>query len=106
MSYRTPINNRVNFVARADNNYVGSRIDVTIESGYWKISHDDILHWVKLAGEAVATYYGKYPVPHLTLKIAPFDGNGVRHGMTWGRDGGGLIKIGLGTKTPPADLND
>jgi hypothetical protein len=26
--------------------------------------------------------------------------------MTWGRDGGGLIKIGLGTKTPPADLND
>ena len=26
--------------------------------------------------------------------------------MTWGRDGGGLIKIGLGTQTPPAALND
>ena len=84
----------------------GSRIDVTIESADWKLSHDDILHWVKLAGEAVATYYGKYPVPQLTLKISPFDGSGVRHGMTWGRDGGGLIKIGLGTQTPPADLKD
>jgi hypothetical protein len=84
----------------------GSRIDVTIESGAWKISHDDILHWVKLAGEAVATYYGKYPVPHVTLKISPFDGVGVRHGMTWPHEGGGLIKIGLGTQTPPADLND
>jgi hypothetical protein len=84
----------------------GSRIDVTIESADWKLSPDDILHWVKLAGEAVATYYGKYPVPHLTLQINAFDGSGVRHGTTWGRDGGGLIKIGLGTKTPPADLND
>jgi hypothetical protein len=84
----------------------GSRIDVTIESGGWKISQDAILHWVKLAGEAVATYYGKYPVPHVTIQINPFDGSGVRHGMTWGRDGGGLIKIGLGTQTPAADLND
>ena len=84
----------------------GSRIDVTIESGDWKISQDAILHWVKLAGEAVATYYGKYPVPHVTIQIQPFDGSGVRHGMTWGRGSGGLIKIGLGTQTPAADLND
>ena len=84
----------------------GSRIDVTIASGDWKISHDDVLNWVKRAGEAVATYYGKYPVPHVTLKISPFDGSGVRHGMTWPHEGGGLIKIGLGTQTPTADLND
>jgi hypothetical protein len=82
----------------------GSRIDVTIESGDWKVSQADLMHWVQLAGEAVATYYGKYPVPHLVLRIAPFDGNGVRHGMTWGRDGGGLIKIGVGTRTTPAEL--
>ena len=47
------------------------------------------MHWVQMAGEAVATYYGRYPVPHLELRISPFDGRGVRHGMTWGRDGGG-----------------
>ncbi|HKD54126.1 MAG TPA: TonB-dependent receptor [Steroidobacteraceae bacterium] len=32
--YRTPVNNRINFVARADNNYVGSRIDVTAQPNY------------------------------------------------------------------------
>jgi len=82
----------------------GSRLDVTIESGDWKISQADLMHWVQLAGEAVATYYGRYPVPHLVLRIMPFDGNGVRHGMTWGRDGGGLIKIGVGTQTQPGEL--
>jgi hypothetical protein len=84
----------------------GSRIDVTIESGDWKLSQADLIHWVQLAGEAVATYYGRYPVPHLTLQISAFDGSGVRHGMTWGRNGGGLIKIGVGTRTPPAELGE
>jgi hypothetical protein len=82
----------------------GSRLDVTIESGDWKISQAELIHWVKLAGEAVATYYGRYPVPHLTLHIIPFGGNGVRHGQTWGFNGG-LIKIRVGTETQPADLN-
>jgi hypothetical protein len=84
----------------------GSRIDINIESGAWKLSQADLLRWAQMAGEAVATYYGKYPVPHLVLRISSFDGNGVRHGMTWGRDGGGLIKIGVGTQTTPAELAD
>ena len=43
----------------------GSRIDVTIESGEWKLSQAELVHWVQMAGEAVATYYGHFPVPHL-----------------------------------------
>jgi hypothetical protein len=84
----------------------GSRIDVTIESGEWKLSQADLVRWVQQAGEAVATYYGRFPVPKLVIRIAPFDGRGVRHGMTWGRDGGGLIKIGVGTETIPVGLNE
>jgi len=83
----------------------GSRIDVTIESGELKLTQAELMHWVQMAAEAVATYYGKYPVPHLTLRIRPFDGRGVRHGQTWGR-GGGLIKIGVGSETQIADLAD
>src|ERR1700736_2016656 len=84
----------------------GSRIDVTIESGEWKLSQAELIHWVQLAGEAVATYYGRSPVPHLVIRITPFDGRGVRHGTTWGRDGGGLIKIGVGAQTQPAELTE
>jgi hypothetical protein len=83
----------------------GSRIDVTIESGDLKLSQAELLHWVQLAGEAVATYYGRYPVSHLTLRIHTFNGNGVRHGQTFGSDGG-LIKIGVGSETQAADLAD
>src|SRR3954466_4408734 len=83
----------------------GGRIDVTIESGEMKLTEAELLHWVQMAAEAVTTYYGKYPVPHLTLRIHPFDGRGVGHGMTWGRDGG-LIKIGVGSEAQAADLAD
>jgi hypothetical protein len=83
----------------------GSRIDVTLESGDLKVSHNQVLQWVKSAGEAVATYYGKYPVPHLTLQISPSGREGVSHGMTWGR-GGGLIEIHIGSHTPASELAD
>jgi hypothetical protein len=81
----------------------GSRLDVHIEPGEMKLSQADLLHWVQMAGEAVATYYGRYPVPHVTIRIHPFSGRGVRHGQTWGMDGG-LIKIGVGSETQMPDL--
>jgi hypothetical protein len=83
----------------------GSRIDVTIESGTLKLSQAELMRWVQSAGEAVATYYGKYPVAHVTIRILPFKGNGVRHGQTFGSDGG-LIKIGVGSETQASDLSD
>ena len=81
----------------------GSRIDVTIESGALHVSQVDLMHWVQNAGDAVATYYGRFPVPHLLLRIIPFQGSGVRHGQTWGY-GGGLIKIRVGSATQASDL--
>jgi hypothetical protein len=81
----------------------GSKIDVTIESGDMKLSQAELLHWVQMAGEAVATYYGRYPVPHVSLHIIPAEGRGVRHGQTWGRNGG-MIRIRVGTETQPVEL--
>jgi hypothetical protein len=81
----------------------GSKIDVTIESGAMKLSHAELLHWVQSAAEAVATYYGRYPVPHVQIQIIPVDGSGVRHGQTFGYDGG-LIKIRVGKQTQTAEL--
>jgi hypothetical protein len=84
----------------------GSRIDVTIDSSDTPnapLSQTDVMKWVQFAAESVTTYYGRFPVPHLTLRISSFDGSGVRHGMTWGREGG-LIRIHAGNKTSPADF--
>src|SRR6202043_3084993 len=63
----------------------------------------DLIGWVQAAAESVAGYYGRYPVPHLTLRIMPFSGLGVRHGMTFGMRGG-FIKIGLGSDSTKTEL--
>src|SRR5450631_1108230 len=81
----------------------GSHIDITVEDEKNSIPQADLIAWVKMAAESVAGYYAHYPVPHLTLRITPFSGHGVRHGMTWGMHGG-LIKIGLGSETTHAEL--
>jgi hypothetical protein len=81
----------------------GSKIDVTIESGEMKLSQTELLHWVQSAAEAVATYYGRYPVPRVQLRIITVDGSGVRHGQTFGYDGG-LIKIRVGKQTEAREL--
>jgi hypothetical protein len=84
----------------------GSRIDLTIQSSETPnapLSQPDVMKWVQLAAESVTTYYTRFPVPHLTLRVISFDGSGVRHGMTWGRDGG-LIVIHAGNKTTPAEF--
>jgi hypothetical protein len=81
----------------------GSKIDVTIESGEMKLSQPDLMQWVKSAAEAVATYYRRYPVPHVRIRIIPVDGSGIRHGQTFGYEGG-LIKIRVGNETEAAEL--
>src|SRR6267378_2666713 len=81
----------------------GSKIDVTIESGEMKVSQAELIQWVKSAAEAVATYYCRYPVSHVRVQIIPVDGSGIRHGQTFGYEGG-LIKIRVGAQTPAAEL--
>ena len=83
----------------------GSKIEVTIDASEAPISEPDVMNWVKSAAQSVAAYYGRFPVPHLTLRVASFDGRGVRHGQTWGRDGG-LIRIRAGGQTSPLAFAD
>jgi hypothetical protein len=81
----------------------GARIDVTIDAGKLDAPQAELIRWVKSAAESVTAYYRRFPVPRLTLRVASFEGTGVRHGQTFGRDGG-LITISVGNKTPPAKL--
>lgn len=82
----------------------GARIDVTADPGKLQVSQADLMNWVQAAAESVTAYYGRYPVPHVLIRIIPFDGRGVRHGQTFGI-GGGLIKIRVGNETAPTELS-
>jgi hypothetical protein len=75
-----------------------SRIDVSVERGQFDINKDGLLDWVRSAAEAVANYYGHFPLPHVSIRITPIEGKGVRGGRTFG-ESGGLITIHVGTET-------
>src|SRR5258707_7079288 len=63
----------------------------------------DIFRWVKSAAESVTTYYGRFPVPQVLIRITPFEGRGVRDGMTFG-DRGGPITIRVCSDPSPSEL--
>lgn len=81
----------------------GSQIDVAVSQGDFAVSREDLRQWVQRAADAVVAYYGRFPVPHLSLQIGPSSGNGIRGGKTFPR-GGGLIIIRVGSQTPASEL--
>jgi len=83
----------------------GATIDVTLPDGPMKLSHEELLGWVKNSASTVADYYGHFPVPHLTLKMRSTSGSGIRHGVTYPKDGG-LIFISVGRDADIAATKD
>src|SRR5260221_11755563 len=81
-----------------------ARIDIMIERTSLPVPVKDILCWVKAAAASVTTYYGRFPVPHVLIRITPFEGRGVRDGMTFG-DRGGRITIRFGKETFPLGVS-
>ncbi len=80
----------------------GGKIDATLPEEQLKVSRQDLLNWIKSAADAVSHYYGRFPVPHLTLRVRSDGGSSVRHGVTYPRDGG-LIVITVGRN---ADIDE
>jgi hypothetical protein len=83
----------------------GAKIDVTLPDGPMKLSRQELLGWVKASASTVAGYYGHFPVSHLTLRIRSNYGSGIRHGVTYPKDGG-LILISVGRDTDIAETKD
>jgi hypothetical protein len=86
-------------------NVSGATIDVILPDGQMKLSRDDLLGWVKASAMTVANYYGHFPVPHLTVRMRETSGSGIRHGVTYPKDGG-LIFISVGTSADIAATKD
>jgi hypothetical protein len=80
-----------------------ARIDITIEQSVLQVPAEGIFRWVQSAAESVSVYYGRFPLSHVLIRITPFKGRGVRHGMTFG-DHGGRITIGVGDETSASEF--
>ena len=60
---------------------------VAFAPGSLTLTRPQILDWVRRAGMAVATYYGRFPCSSVRVLVVPVDGWGVQGGTTWGYNG-------------------
>lgn len=54
----------------------GAELEVVVMGGERELSKGGIRRWMKSTGEAVASLYGAFPVPHLQVLIIPTQGYG------------------------------
>jgi len=74
----------------------GATIDVSFASGNLDLPQASVLRWVSRAADAVAIYYGRFPVKTVQIRVQPVEGeSGVFDGTTWGYQGG-YTRIALG----------
>lgn len=85
-------------------NACGSTINTRFDGATSTVSRTELVAWIQRAGDAVCTYYGKFPVPRIRLDIHVRGGAGIRNGTTYSDDGG-FITISLGQSTSAEELD-
>src|SRR5271165_617078 len=86
-----------------------SIIDVTFGPGTFDLPEPKILAWIANAANAVAAYFGRFPVAHARLLVRPVEGRGgIFNGTTWGNRGAAdaFTRISAGQSTTQEDLDD
>ena len=86
-------------------NLKGADFDITLPQDLSTPNRGQLLDWISNAADAVATYYGKFPVPRVTLRVRSATRAGIHHGVTYPTNGG-LIMISVGEGTTPEQLHD
>lgn len=81
----------------------GATLKIAFAPGSLNVDHHRILEWLKTSAQAVATYYGRFPVPTARILIVPVDGEGVEGGQAFGYRGP-AIRLLVGTRTTDDDL--
>ena len=81
----------------------GGTVEVQVDSLPAGLARQDVLHWAREAARAVTAYYEKFPVSHVLVRVGSSERGGNIHGVTYG---GRLIRMRLGRRATPADLED
>ncbi len=91
--------------AASDLQIGGAKIEVTVASGPIDLPRPRVMKWISAAANAVAAYYGHFPITHERILIVPVgDRHGVLSGTTWGY-GVARTRILLGQSTTADELD-
>lgn len=84
---------------------IRSQLELQFAPGFSKSLQAAARIWVRTSADAVARYFGRFPVPKVELLLVPEDGSGVKGGVTYGEPSL-LIRIRLGRETTAAQFID
>jgi hypothetical protein len=81
--------------------------DAVIETHYTGdaagLDRNEVREWIVASAQAVQTYYGRFPVKQLRIRIEAGEGRGAKSGTTYAHNGA-LIRVGVGRYSDSADL--
>ncbi len=75
-----------------------SQLELQFAPGFDERLRAEARTWVRTSGDAVAAYFGKFPVPQAEVLLIPAAGGGVRGGVTFAEPSL-FIRIRLGRET-------
>jgi hypothetical protein len=73
----------------------GGQIEVVFADGAPGLDRDGVMRWIRTSAQAVAMYFGRFPVAHVGILVVAHDGSGISSGATYGF-GSSAIRVGVG----------
>jgi len=83
----------------------GGQIELQFTPGFGDAQRERAREWVVRSADAVAAYFGRFPVPQLELLLQGVDGGGVIGGATFGEPTL-YMRVRLGRETGAAQYRD
>ena len=87
---------------------IGSaKLQIDFAAGSLDLPRSEIIQRIQTAAQAVATYYGGFPISSTRILVIPVAGDhGVLQGTTWGNRGGfpAFLRLRVGQSTTRAEL--
>lgn len=80
-----------------------ARIELRFEPGFSPAVQAAARAWVQTSADAVARYFGRFPVPRIALSLVPDAGSGVRDSVTYAEPSL-LMRIRLGRESTAVQL--
>ncbi len=76
----------------------GARIEVQFAPGFDPALRSEALAWARRSAQAVAAYFGRFPVQQVDLLLLPIEGGGIRGGVAYAEPSM-LIRVRVGHQT-------
>ena len=80
-----------------------SKLHVAFAPGEFTLPKERVLAWLENSANAVAGYYGRFPVASARILIVPIEGRGVRGGQAFGYRGA-AVRLLVGRASTQDDL--